>query len=139
MKVRRIIFELNGPPKTDRSTYKRGKTNKTTAGIIVETVSESWEGGISQFVPLFRDGGPGSGISKPMVCMQGGFHENDGNPENDEDNSDSYKEGVECWISGGNHRNHGHDQNHGNPGCKPRVPKKAGLEYPALGQIRVCL
>ena len=25
-----------------------------------------------------------------MVCMRVGFHENDGNHENDEDNSDSY-------------------------------------------------
>ena len=26
---------------------------------------------------------------------------------------------VECWISG-NHRNHGSDENHRNPGCKAR-------------------
>ena len=43
------------------------------------------------------------GISKPvvcqsnaMVCMQVTFHDNDGNHENDEDNSNSYKQGVEC-------------------------------------------
>ena len=34
--------------------------------------------------------------------MRVAFHENDGNHENDEDNSDSYKRGGECWI-GGNH------------------------------------
>ena len=35
-----------------------------------------------------------------------------------EDNSDSYQRGVECWIRG-NHGNHENDENHGNPGCKP--------------------
>ena len=60
-----------------------------------------------------------------MVCMRVAFHENDGNhgnDENDKDNSDSYKQGVECWI-GGNHGNHGDDENHENPGYKPRVPQ----------------
>ena len=47
-----------------------------------------------------------SGISKPMVCMPVAFHENDGNHENDEDNSDSHKQGVECWIHG-NRGKHG--------------------------------
>ena len=45
----------------------------------------------------------------PMVCMPVAFHENDGNHENkgnDADNSDSYKQGAECWISG-SHGNHG--------------------------------
>ena len=72
------------------------------------------------------------GFAKPMVCMRGAFHENDGNhenDENDEDSSDSYGQGRESWISG-NHGNHGHDENHGNPGCKPRVPQTAGLEIP---------
>ena len=67
-----------------------------------------------------------------MVCMWVAFHENDGNHENDENdehNSDSYKQGVECWISG-NYGNHGNDENHGNPGCKPRVPQTMGLEIP---------
>ena len=35
--------------------------------------------------------------AKPMVCMRVAFHENDKNYEdekNDEDNSDSYKQGV---------------------------------------------
>ena len=54
-------------------------------------------------------------IAKPMVCMQVAFHENvnDGkrdNSANDEDNSDSYKQGVERWISG-NHGNHRNDEN----------------------------
>ena len=49
--------------------------------------------------------------------------------ENDEDNSDSYKQGVECWIRG-NHGNHENDENHENPGCKPRVPQPTGLEIP---------
>ena len=35
-----------------------------------------------------------------MVCVRVTFHENDGNHENDEDSSDSYKKGVECWIRG---------------------------------------
>ena len=39
-----------------------------------------------------------------MVCMRVAFHENDGKLENDdEENSDGYKQGVECWNSG----NHG--------------------------------
>ena len=56
-----------------------------------------------------------------MVCVRVAFRENDGNhenEENDKDNSDSYKQGVECWIRG-SHENHGNDKNHGNPGCKP--------------------
>ena len=58
-------------------------------------------------------------FAKPIVCMRVAFHENDGNHEN---GSDSYKQGFECWI-GGNYRNHGNDENHGNPRCKPRVPQ----------------
>ena len=71
-------------------------------------------------------------FAKPMVCARVAFHENDGNhekDENDEDNSDSYKQGFECWIHG-NRGNHGNDENHGNPGCKPRVPQTTGLEIP---------
>ena len=49
--------------------------------------------------------------------------------KNDKDNSDGYKQGVECRISG-NHGNHGNDENQGNPGCKPRVPQRTGLEIP---------
>ena len=42
-----------------------------------------------------------SGISKPRFCQTyglqfGAFHENDGNHENDEDNSDSHKQGG--WL-----------------------------------------
>ena len=77
-------------------------------------------------------------LAKPMVCMRVAFHENDRNDEqheNDEDNSDSYKQGVECWIHGnyGNHKNdenHENDENHGNPRCKPRVSQTTGLEIP---------
>ena len=76
-------------------------------------------------------------FAKPMVWVRvaflKGFHEKDGNhenDENDEDNSDSYKQGVECWIRG-NHGNHDNDENHENPGCKPRVPQTTGLEIPA--------
>ena len=67
-----------------------------------------------------------------MVCMQVAFHENDGyheNDENDEDNSDSCKQGVECWISR-NHADDGSDENHENPARKPRVPQTTGLEKP---------
>ena len=74
------------------------------------------------------------GATKPMVCMRGIFHENDGNHENDdndEDNSDSYKQGVECCI-GRNHGNHGNDENHGIPECKPRVHQTTGLEIPRV-------
>ena len=37
-----------------------------------------------------------------MVCVRVAVHENDGNHENsetDEDNSDSYKQAIECWIT----------------------------------------
>ena len=60
-----------------------------------------------------------------MACPRVAFHENDGNhknAENDEDNSDSYKQEVECWINE-NHETHRNDENHGNPGCKPGVPQ----------------
>ena len=41
--------------------------------------------------------------------------------------SDSYKQGVECWIRG-KHGNHENYENHGNPGCKSRAPQTTGLE-----------
>ena len=47
----------------------------------------------------------------------------------DEDNSDSYKQGVQCW-SNRKHRNHGNDENHGNPECKSPVLQITGLEIP---------
>ena len=58
---------------------------------------------------------------------------------NDEDNSDSYKGGVECWIRN-NHANHGNDDNHGNPGWKPGVPQTMGLEMPEIWdhQKKIC-
>ena len=49
--------------------------------------------------------------------------------ENDEDNSASYKQGVECWNNE-NHGNHESDENHENPGCRPRGPQTTGLEIP---------
>ena len=64
-----------------------------------------------------------------MSFHAGRLHENDGkhkNDENDKDNSDSYKQGVECWTRG----NHGNDKNDGNPGRKPRVLQTTGLEIP---------
>ena len=70
-----------------------------------------------------------------MVCVRVAFHENDGNHENDEDDSDSYKQGVERWIRG-NHGIHDNDENHGNAGCKPRVPQTTGLEIPDFWHAR---
>ena len=61
-------------------------------------------------------------FAKPMVWVRVAFHENDRNHENDEDNSDSYKQGVECWIRG-NHGNHENDENHENPGATHGFPK----------------
>ena len=58
-------------------------------------------------------------FAKPMVRMWLAFHENDRyheNDKNEEETSDSYKEGVECWLS----RNHG-------KGCKPRLAQTTGL------------
>ena len=40
-----------------------------------------------------------------MFCIWATFHENDGHHENDEDDSDSNKQGAECWING-NHGNY---------------------------------
>ena len=68
-------------------------------------------------------------FGKPTVCMRVAFHENDGNDESDEDNSDSYKQGFERWTSE-NHGTHENDETHENPGCKPRVPQTTGLEIP---------
>ena len=85
---------------------------------------------LSLYLRLFRN----LWFAKPMVCMRVAFHENDGNyenGENDEDNSDSYKQRVECWING-NHENHGNDESRGNQGCKPRVPQTTGLEIPDI-------
>ena len=68
---------------------------------------------------------PLSGIAKPMVCMRVAFQKKDENIENDdnnEDSSDNYKQGVECWNAG-KHGNSRHDENHGNPGCKLQVPQ----------------
>ena len=64
-------------------------------------------------------------ISTPMFChtyvlQPGVFHENDGNHDNDEDNSDSHEQGGECRTSR-NHGNYASDENHGNPGCKTLV------------------
>ena len=66
-----------------------------------------------------------------MVCVRVTFHENDGNHENAENDTDIYKQGVECWIRG-NHGNHKNNENHGaNRGFpKPRVPQATGLEIP---------
>ena len=72
-----------------------------------------------------------------MVCMRVALHENDGNHENDEngeDNSDSYKQGVECWIRG-NHGNHGNDENDGNPWVPPRKSRGIG-QYGATKRVR---
>ena len=35
-----------------------------------------------------------------------------------------------------NHGNHGIDENHEDPGCKPRVPRTAGLEMPEFGGLK---
>ena len=80
---------------------------------------------------FFRFSPLSSGPSEPMVCVRVAFHENDGDDEHDEneDDADSYKQRVECWIRG-NHGNNGNDENHENPGCKPRVPQTTGLEIP---------
>ena len=72
---------------------------------------------------VLQTGRPSLWFSKPMVCVRVGNH------ENDEDIPDSHKQGVECWIRG-NHGNRENDENHGNPGCKPRVPQTTGLEIP---------
>ena len=76
-------------------------------------------------------------LHQTMVCQIYGLHVGglsrkrceQKNDENDKDNSDSYKQGVECWING-NHRSHGNDETHTNPRCKPRVPQIMGLAMP---------
>ena len=66
-------------------------------------------------------------LCQTYVCMRVAFNKKDGNHENDEDDSDSYKQGVESSISG-KHGNRGKGENHGNPGCKPPVRQGTGLE-----------
>ena len=75
------------------------------------------------------DTSPTSSLRRNLLVRGSPFTQNDGNRENYEDNSDSYKQGVECWISGTHHEI---DENHGNPGCKPRVPQITGLEIADL-------
>ena len=76
-----------------------------------------------------------------MVCPTCGlrrvaFHEDDGNPENDENNPSGYKQRAENWICG----NHENDENHGNPWCKPRVPQTTtGLEIPNKSHVNITL
>ena len=70
-----------------------------------------------------------------MVCMRVAFHENDRNhDENDKDNSDNYKQGVECWISG-DHGNHGNDEKTRNQGANHGFPKQRVWKYPILGSL----
>ena len=59
-----------------------------------------------------------------VKCRENDRHHE--NAENDEDNLGSYKQEAGRWISG-NHGNHGIDENHENPGCKPRVPPNNGF------------
>ena len=61
--------------------------------------------------------------------MRVAFHENNRNHENDENNSDSCKQGVECWING-NPGNHGMTKTAEIQGCKQWLPQVAGLEIP---------
>ena len=74
---------------------------------------------------------PNLWFAKPVVCMRVAFHGNDGNLENNEDDSDSPKQRVECWISG-NHGNHGHDENHGLRGANHELTTNGprNLEIP---------
>ena len=67
-------------------------------------------------------------FAKHMVCMRVPFHENDGNHENDEDHSDSYKQGGGEFRISGNHGNHRNGENNGDPGCKPQVHQTTGLQ-----------
>ena len=75
-----------------------------------------------------------------MVCMQVTFHKNDLNhqyDENDKDELDSYKQGVECWVNG-NHGNHGNREmtkttgfrgaNHGFPCEGQQGPKPLKIQ-----------
>ena len=57
------------------------------------------------------------GISKPMVCMGVAFH------EIDEDNSDSHKQGVVCWLSW-HHRNYGNEETTGIRGASQGLSKR---------------
>ena len=62
------------------------------------------------------------------------LHENDGNLDNDtmsKTTQTTANKGVECWLSG-SYGNHGNNKNHENPGRKPRVSPKSGLEKPSF-------
>ena len=66
-------------------------------------------------------------VCQPAVCMRVAFHENDGNHENDEDNSHSYKQGAECWISE-NHATTQKTETTGIWGTNHEFPKTTSLE-----------
>ena len=62
-----------------------------------------------------------------------GFHENNGNPENELPIQTATKMGAECWFSG-NDRKHRHDENHEDLEYKARLLQETGLEMPEIGQ-----
>ena len=129
-----FCFGLSGSTNRSASTLNFYPANQLHYTLIIEFKNiES----VSATDYLLNSGISNLWFGKPMVCLWVAFPENDENHENDEDNSDSYKRGVQCWIHG-NHGNHRHDENHENPGCKPRVPQTRGLEIPELC-IATCL
>ena len=74
-----------------------------------------------------------SGISKLMVCQThdlqlGGLHENDAGitrtTKTTKTTQTPTDQRVESWICG----NHGNDENDENPGHKPEVLRRTGLE-----------
>ena len=68
-------------------------------------------------------------FAKPMVCMWGAFHKNDG-PQETMKTTKTTQTATNKDMSAGAGLaeimgNHGKDDNHGNPGCKLRVsPQK---------------
>ena len=79
-------------------------------------------------VPIF------GGISTPMVCQNDGcirvaFHKNDGNHENDK-KMKTTQTATNKELSAGLAEITEMTKTKGNPGCKPRVAQRTGLEIP---------
>ena len=88
-----------------------------------EKISKSFWGEARNFSRKFR-AFLNLWFAKPMVCMRVTLHENDGNQKTTETTKTTQTATLLLQ------RNHGNDENHGNPECKPRVPQNTRLEIP---------
>ena len=74
------------------------------------------------------------GLRAGEISRNDGNHEN---TENDEDNSDSYKQGIECWISGNHRQTERQDEREeGKDGRPAATGGKGGASQAERGQRR---